>query len=160
MFCEILRPSHKFFQKWDINCGPRSLIISFGWLWCWNTFSIIISEVSWLLMLFTHDKKWAILVNRSITKQDAPPRDWSGMRPHTSECAQSSRLDSRGVHVGWGTDICFLYWQCSQNLMETVVGLVSCCYYVVWLRDKLSAVDGAYRRRTYGSSLCRSRLVT
>ena len=40
-----------------------------------------------------------------VTKYDAPPSDRFGMGPHTSKCTKSSGLDSRGMHVGWDTDV-------------------------------------------------------
>ena len=64
---------------------------------------------------FEYAQTFRVASSMKVTKYDAPPSDRFGMGPHTSKCTKSSGLDSRDMHVGWGIDVCFPYWQCSQN---------------------------------------------
>jgi hypothetical protein len=48
---EIRRMLHRCFQKWEINCGPRSLMMLSWRPWWPNTSRIIIFVVSWILEL-------------------------------------------------------------------------------------------------------------
>ena len=59
--------SIKCFQNFEMNWGPRSLMMSSGRPWCLNTSRITIFAVSSLLVVFVHGIKCAILVNRSTT---------------------------------------------------------------------------------------------
>ena len=88
---------------------PRSLSLRQLAVTNKNTFYISLSSLSLCVYLNTFRVESSI----KLTEYEAPPSDWCGIGPQTSEWTRSSGLDSLGADVGCDAATCLPYWQCS-----------------------------------------------